>query len=137
MLSLIHADSGRHFTRSDVELAEELGRRAALAIEKARLYAELAARERRYAALIEHTWEAIALFSAEGLILYGSPWGFRSRDIKASVHVWHGDADTIVPLSMGEYQAKSIPGAEAHFCPGEGHFLVVPRVREILDVVAG
>jgi pimeloyl-ACP methyl ester carboxylesterase len=73
--------------------------------------------------------------TAHDLILYGSPWGFRSRDIKASVHVWHGDADTIVPLSMGEYQANSIPGATAHFCPGEGHFLVVPRVREILEAV--
>jgi hypothetical protein len=36
---------------------------------------------------------------------------------------------------MGEYQANSIPGATAHFCPGEGHFLVVPRVREILEAV--
>jgi pimeloyl-ACP methyl ester carboxylesterase len=75
--------------------------------------------------------------TAHDLILYGSPWGFRSRDIRARVHVWHGLADTIVPFSMGEYQAKSIPGSAAHFCPDEGHFLVVPRVREILAVVVG
>ena len=73
--------------------------------------------------------------TAHDLVLYGSSWGFRHKDIKAPMHVWHGDADTIVPFSMGQYHASATPGATAHFCAGEGHFLVVPRVREILDVV--
>ena len=73
--------------------------------------------------------------TAHDLVLYGSPWGFRVEDIRAPVHVWQGDADTLVPASMGEYYAKAIPGAIAHFYPGEGHLLVVPRVREILEAV--
>ncbi|MCP3143425.1 ATP-binding protein [Pyxidicoccus xibeiensis] len=37
-LSLAQAESGRHFTEADVRLAEDLARRAALAVENARLY---------------------------------------------------------------------------------------------------
>jgi PAS domain S-box-containing protein len=39
-LSLISAESGRRFTAADVELAEELARRAGTAVENARLYTE-------------------------------------------------------------------------------------------------
>jgi len=39
-LSLISAESGRRFSDADVELAEELARRAGTAVENARLYTE-------------------------------------------------------------------------------------------------
>jgi PAS domain S-box-containing protein len=39
-LSLLSAESPRHFTAADVELAEELARRAGTAVENARLYTE-------------------------------------------------------------------------------------------------
>ena len=38
VLSLVWSDSGRRYDQSDLKLAEELGRRAAIAIDKARLY---------------------------------------------------------------------------------------------------
>jgi PAS domain S-box-containing protein len=38
-LSLVMSDSGRHYTSADLELAEELARRAATAVDNARLYA--------------------------------------------------------------------------------------------------
>jgi signal transduction histidine kinase len=38
VLSLVSAESGKHYNASDLELARDLGRRAALAIENARLY---------------------------------------------------------------------------------------------------
>ena len=41
VLSLASAESGRRFTEADLELAVELGRRAATAVENARLYSEL------------------------------------------------------------------------------------------------
>ena len=44
-ISLVSAESGRRFTQADLELAEELGRRAGTAVENARLY-----RERSYIA---------------------------------------------------------------------------------------
>ena len=40
VLSLVHAESGRVFTEADLELCEELGRRAGIAVENARLYTE-------------------------------------------------------------------------------------------------
>ena len=40
VVSLVNAESGRIFTESDLELCEELGRRAGIAIENARLYTE-------------------------------------------------------------------------------------------------
>jgi serine phosphatase RsbU (regulator of sigma subunit)/anti-sigma regulatory factor (Ser/Thr protein kinase) len=39
-LSFVSAESGRTFTQADLELAEELGRRAGTAVENARLYTE-------------------------------------------------------------------------------------------------
>jgi PAS domain S-box-containing protein len=47
VMSLVTAESGRRYTEADVRLAEELARRAALAIDNARLYHEaVEARER-------------------------------------------------------------------------------------------
>jgi PAS domain S-box-containing protein len=40
VVSLVNSESGRTFTESDLELCEELGRRAGIAIENARLYSE-------------------------------------------------------------------------------------------------
>jgi len=40
-LTLVSAESGRHFDDDDQQLAEELGRRAGLAVENARLFTEL------------------------------------------------------------------------------------------------
>jgi PAS domain S-box-containing protein len=40
VVSLINAESGRTFTDADLELCEELGRRAGIAVENARLYSE-------------------------------------------------------------------------------------------------
>ncbi len=47
VLTLVHAESGRRYNRRDVELAMELGRRAAAAVDNARLYQQLRAEDRR------------------------------------------------------------------------------------------
>jgi PAS domain S-box-containing protein len=67
-ISLVSAESGRRYGQADLELAEDLARRAALAVDNARLYEEaqreISERERvegslrraeaRYRALVEH-----------------------------------------------------------------------------------
>lgn len=68
-------------------------------------------------------------------VLYGRPWGFRLQDIAVPVYLWHGEADTEVPVSMGRYQANAIPNCQATFFLGEGHFLVVDRIEEILGAL--
>ena len=78
-ITLVSAESGRRYGREDLELAEELARRAALAVDNAGLYnesrKELAERKRteealrhseeRYRAVIEQAAEGIYLVDAE------------------------------------------------------------------------
>ena len=47
VLTLVHAESGRRYRESDVELAKELARRAAAAVENARLHDQLRTEDRR------------------------------------------------------------------------------------------
>jgi pimeloyl-ACP methyl ester carboxylesterase len=68
--------------------------------------------------------------------LYRRPWGFSLEDISAEVHLWHGDQDLNVPLSVGRYVAEAIPNCQATFLENEGH-LTLPynHLREILNVL--
>ena len=71
------------------------------------------------------------------LVLYARPWGFRLQDIQMEVHLWQGEADKNVPVSMGRYQAAAIPNCRAKFFPGEGHLLIIDRMEEMVgEVVA-
>lgn len=61
VMTFIYAESGRHYTEADVTLAEELGRRAGLAIENARLYSA----EREARAEAEAAQENLAMLTQE------------------------------------------------------------------------
>ena len=65
------------------------------------------------------------------LSLLARPWGFRLEEIKMEVHIWHGEADTVVSPSMGRHLASAIPNSRARFYPGEGHMLALDRMEEI------
>ncbi len=69
---------------------------------------------------------------AHELVVYSRPWGFRLEDITMPVHLWQGEADANVPVSMGRYQASAIPNCRATFYPGEGHLMSIDRMEEIL-----
>lgn len=69
------------------------------------------------------------------LVVFGREWGFSLRDIRVPVKFWHGDADGIVPLSHGEFQAAMVPGAELVVCPGGGHFAGFVLGPEVIDFV--
>ena len=47
VLTLVHAESGRRYRESDIDLAKDLARRAAAAVDNARLYEQLRAEDRR------------------------------------------------------------------------------------------
>lgn len=64
--------------------------------------------------------------------LYARPWGFRLEDIRAPVHLWHGEQDANAPVTMARYLATAIPECQATFYPGEGHLHFVDRLPEIL-----
>ena len=73
--------------------------------------------------------------ATQDFLVFVRDWGFRLQDVAVPVHVWHGDVDKNVPFAQGEFVASQIPGAEFHPCPGEGHFLVVDHLGEILRTV--
>jgi len=70
------------------------------------------------------------------IVLFGRHWGFSIRDIRVPVRFWHGDADKIVPLSHGEFQAALVPGADLVVCPGGGHFAGYILGRDVLDWIS-
>ncbi len=70
--------------------------------------------------------------------LYNRSWGFQLQDIAVEVHLWHGEKDNNVPVSVGQYAAGAIPNCQATFFDNEGHFsLPVNHMREILSVLVG
>lgn len=64
--------------------------------------------------------------------LLATPWGFDLGAIRAPVQLWHGEADTVIPLAHGEHLASHVPGAVLHVCPGEGHLLLWNHLEEVL-----
>jgi pimeloyl-ACP methyl ester carboxylesterase len=68
--------------------------------------------------------------------LYATPWGFRLQDIAAEVHLWHGEEDENVPVSVGRYVAETLPNCHAKFIENEGHLSVPYKyTRESLGVL--
>jgi len=74
--------------------------------------------------------------AARDVILYANPWGFDLQDIRLQVHLWHGQKDVIVPVSMGRFMADTIPNCRSAFYEAEGHFsLLINCIAEILGVL--
>lgn len=69
--------------------------------------------------------------------IYLRPWRFRTQDIAIQVHLWHGDADKTVPVSMAHYYAGAVPRAKLTVYPGEGHLMAVDRIHEINNTLFG
>lgn len=65
--------SGRHFDTDDLALGEQLGRRAALAIQNARLIRDAQAAEARYRGLFEGTKDGILVFDTTGTCIDVNP----------------------------------------------------------------
>jgi pimeloyl-ACP methyl ester carboxylesterase len=66
--------------------------------------------------------------------IYGEPWPFRAAEIRVPTTIWHGEADHVVPVSIGRFYAAALPKARQHFIPGEGHIsLAAFHYDDILD----
>jgi two-component system, OmpR family, sensor histidine kinase VicK len=74
VITLVLADDSRRYGPGDLAFAEELARRAALAIDNARLYAAAQAAEARYRGVFEGVADAILAIDADG----------RVRDVNAA-----------------------------------------------------
>ena len=69
VLRLISAESGRHFDENDLKLAEDLARRAAVAIDNARLHAALQTSEARLRSAFESAAAGFVLLTPDGRFL--------------------------------------------------------------------
>jgi pimeloyl-ACP methyl ester carboxylesterase len=81
-------------------------------------------------------WTEGARQGAEGLVsdwCADAPgWGFSLSEVRNPVHVWHGEADGIVPQSHARFLADGLPQAVLVLYPGEGHSIAIAHWDEVL-----
>lgn len=64
------------------------------------------------------------------------PWDFRLEEIHFPVRLLHGEADMNVPVAVARKVAATIPGCQATFYPGEGHFsTAVNHFDEVMNAL--
>ncbi len=71
VITFVAAESGRHYTKNDLKIAEEVASRMALAIENSRLYSEaknVDELQKRLASIVESSDDAIISKSIKGII---------------------------------------------------------------------
>ena len=69
-------------------------------------------------------------------VLYTRPWRFRLQDITTEIHLWHGELDRSVPISVGRYVADAIPNCHSTFLKDEAHLsLPYNHTKEILSIL--
>jgi pimeloyl-ACP methyl ester carboxylesterase len=70
------------------------------------------------------------------LLRYTRPWGFGLDQVTTTVHLWHGEQDPKVPITLARQLAAGLPRCQAHFGPG-GHLMACDHAGEILTTVTG
>lgn len=72
----------------------------------------------------------------EDLRVFMSPWRVDFKAIKASVKIYHGSEDTIVPNEIGRALHQYIQNSEFQIIQGEGHYsLPIRCIDQILEKV--
>ena len=67
--------------------------------------------------------------------IYSQPWGFNLEDISPNlkVYLFHGELDSIIPVSVGRVVSKMIPNCKSTFYPNDGHYSIVfNHINDIL-----
>ena len=63
------------------------------------------------------------------------PWGFKFEDVSPKVYLWHGLDDNNTPPTWGKLISERIPDCEAEFLINQGHFLIFPKWKAILETL--
>jgi len=63
------------------------------------------------------------------------PWGFALNEILVDITMFHGDEDTIAPLSGATRLSELIPGARLVSVPATGHFVQHRKLDLIFDTL--
>jgi pimeloyl-ACP methyl ester carboxylesterase len=72
---------------------------------------------------------------AADLLRYSRPWGFGLDEVTTMVHLWHGEQDPKVPITIARAAAASLPRCQPHFGPG-GHLMACDHAGDILAALA-
>lgn len=106
-----------------------LGHLRDMRLRRARPAADMALREGPMMGLMVQSWREGLKRSSLGIAadarIYGEPWHFAPSAIKVPTGIWHGRADEVVPVNIGEFYASEIKGAVSYFPVDDGHFSVV------------
>ncbi len=70
MLTLVYAESNRHYTQTDVNLAQQLASRAALAVDNARLYSQAQAERERFRVTLTSIGDAVIATDFQGRVSF-------------------------------------------------------------------
>jgi pimeloyl-ACP methyl ester carboxylesterase len=73
---------------------------------------------------------------SEDILLITRPWGFGLAQLKFPVHLWHAEADKILPIEVGRYLASVLDNCRVKFLPAGGHFSYLTHWHEILQTLA-
>jgi pimeloyl-ACP methyl ester carboxylesterase len=88
-----------------------------------------------WAALKAATLEAFRGGSAgpaHDVYLLATAWGFAPATTRVPVVMWHGNADTIVPVAMTRHIAERMRDCYVTIIPGAGHFWGLTNAATIL-----
>jgi len=97
----------------------------------------LLARPGAQAALIEDLRESYrqgTIIMAADLLRYTRPWDFRLDQVTTPVHLWHGEQDPKVPITVARQLAARLPHCRTHFGTG-GHLMACDHPGDILTTV--
>jgi pimeloyl-ACP methyl ester carboxylesterase len=71
---------------------------------------------------------------AADLLRYSRRWGFGLEEVTTTVHLWHGEQDLKVPITVARQVAASLPRCRAHLGPG-GHLMACDHAGDILTAL--
>jgi signal transduction histidine kinase len=108
-LSLIRDDTAPRYTELDLDLASELARRAASAVDNALLYRESERRGDASRALA-HVDDGVVLIDSDGAVVYMNPAAARILSVDAAAMVGEGALDAIPGWRAVDENARPNPG---------------------------
>jgi len=72
VVSFVFAESGKHYDENDLALAEEIGRRAGIALDDARLYREMAQARDQLEIILQGAADGIVVYGKNGQVAYAN-----------------------------------------------------------------
>jgi PAS domain S-box-containing protein len=100
VVTFVHAESGRTYDKSDLVLAEEVGRRAGVALDNARLYREVKEARDQLDIILQGVTDSIVVQDGEGRMIFANEAAVTSSGFASAEEMMKMSGD--VNLGQGE-----------------------------------